>query len=78
MAKWLITWINGGKFEGKEVLPASYVSEAISSQMVSSGGLPSKEYPANIYLPMDLAGCCRHTEGITGFSMVALLMGFQL
>ena len=35
MAKWVITWINGGKFEGKEIVPASYVSEAISSQMVA-------------------------------------------
>lgn len=45
MAKWVITWINGGKFEGKEIIPASYISEAISSQMVASGGLPSKEHP---------------------------------
>jgi CubicO group peptidase (beta-lactamase class C family) len=45
MAKWVITWINGGKFDGKEVVPASYVSEAISSQMVASSALPSKEYP---------------------------------
>lgn len=45
MARWAITWINGGKYEGKEIIPASYVSEAISSQMVSSGALPSKEYP---------------------------------
>ncbi|HEY0680598.1 MAG TPA: serine hydrolase [Chitinophagaceae bacterium] len=45
MANWVITWINGGKFNGKEVLPASYVSQAISSQMVISGGLPSKEFP---------------------------------
>ncbi|MES1223802.1 MAG: serine hydrolase, partial [Bacteroidota bacterium] len=45
MANWLITWINGGKFNGREVLPAQYVSEAASSQMVSGGGLPDKENP---------------------------------
>jgi CubicO group peptidase (beta-lactamase class C family) len=45
MSKWLITWINGGKFEGKEIIPASYITEAISAQMVSSGSLPSKENP---------------------------------
>ena len=45
MAKWLITWINGGKFEGKEIIPASYLSEATSSQMAIPGGLPSKEHP---------------------------------
>jgi hypothetical protein len=49
MAKWVITWINGGKFEGKEVIPASYVSEAISSQMVASAALPSSEHP-DLYL----------------------------
>jgi CubicO group peptidase (beta-lactamase class C family) len=49
MAKWVITWINGGKFEGKEIIPASYVSEAISSQMVASAALPSIEHP-DLYL----------------------------
>lgn len=45
MANWVISWINGGKFNGKEVLPANYVKEAISSQMVISGALPDKEIP---------------------------------
>ena len=45
MAKWVITWIQGGKFEGKEIIPTAYVSEAKSSQMVASSGLPSKENP---------------------------------
>ncbi len=49
MAKWVITWINGGKYEGTEIIPATYVSEAESSQMVASAGLPSKENP-DIYL----------------------------
>jgi CubicO group peptidase (beta-lactamase class C family) len=49
MAKWVITWINGGKYEGNEIVPASYVSEAISSQMVASSALPSKEHP-DVYL----------------------------
>ena len=34
MAKWVITWINEGKFQGKEIIPASYYPQAISSQMV--------------------------------------------
>jgi hypothetical protein len=42
---WVMAWINGGKFNGKEILPHSYVTEAISSQMVVAGGLPSKEHP---------------------------------
>lgn len=45
MTNWLKTWIYGGKFEGKEIIPASYVSEAISSQMVINAALPSKEHP---------------------------------
>ena len=45
MAKWVITWINGGKYNGKVIIPSLYVSEAISSQMVASSGLPSKEQP---------------------------------
>jgi len=45
MSKWLITWINGGKYNGKEVLPGSYVAEAMSAQMVIGGGLPTREVP---------------------------------
>jgi CubicO group peptidase (beta-lactamase class C family) len=43
MSNWVITWINGGKFNGKQLLPASYVTEAMSSQMVVSPALPDKE-----------------------------------
>jgi len=45
MANWVSTWINGGKFNGKEIIPASYLSQAISSQMVSGAALPDKEIP---------------------------------
>lgn len=45
MANWVRMWINGGKFEGKAVLPAAYVPEAMSSQMVIGAGLPTKEKP---------------------------------
>lgn len=45
MANWVITWINGGKFKGKEILPATYVTQAMSSQMVIAAGLPDKEIP---------------------------------
>jgi CubicO group peptidase (beta-lactamase class C family) len=45
MANWVITWINGGKFKGKEILPASYVTQAMSSQMVIGAALPDKEVP---------------------------------
>ncbi|MBR2648097.1 MAG: serine hydrolase [Sediminibacterium sp.] len=45
MANWVITWINGGKFKGTQVIPAAYVTEAMSSQMVIGAALPSKEKP---------------------------------
>ena len=47
MAKWVITWINGGKYEGKEILPSSFVQDAISSQMVISSGFPNIKHPDN-------------------------------
>lgn len=43
MANWLLTWINGGKFNGKEIIPATYLYQAMSSQMVSGSGLPGGE-----------------------------------
>lgn len=43
MANWVQTWIYGGKYKGAEILPASYVTQAMSSQMVISGALPTKE-----------------------------------
>jgi CubicO group peptidase (beta-lactamase class C family) len=45
LAKWVQTWIYGGKYNGKEILPASYVTEASSSQMIVAAGLPIKEVP---------------------------------
>ncbi len=45
MSNWVMTWINGGKFNGKEILPSSYVTEAFSPQMIINAGLPTKEHP---------------------------------
>lgn len=45
MTQWVKTWIYGGKLNGKQTIPAAYVSEAMSSQMVISAALPSKEHP---------------------------------
>ncbi|QNA45390.1 serine hydrolase [Lacibacter sediminis] len=45
MANWVMMWVNGGKFNGKEILPAAYYNQAISSQMVTGAGLPTKEQP---------------------------------
>ena len=45
MSNWLITWINKGKFNNKQILPEAYINEAISSQMVIKAALPDKEFP---------------------------------
>ena len=45
MSNWVITWVNGGKFKGKQIIPADFVKEAISSQMVVNSGIPDKEFP---------------------------------
>lgn len=45
MANWIITWINGGKFNGKEIIPATYIKEAASSQMIVEPGAPDAEKP---------------------------------
>ncbi len=45
MAKWLMLWIQGGKFNGKEILSSGYVNQAMGSQMVIGAGVPGKENP---------------------------------
>jgi CubicO group peptidase (beta-lactamase class C family) len=45
MANWVITWINAGKFNGKQVLSPDFMKEAMSSQTVIGGGLPTAEKP---------------------------------
>ncbi|MBA2329669.1 MAG: serine hydrolase [Flavisolibacter sp.] len=45
MSNWVRTWINGGKFNDKEILHSSYIRDAISSQMIISPSLPDKEIP---------------------------------
>jgi CubicO group peptidase (beta-lactamase class C family) len=45
MAKWVAVWINDGKVDDKEFIPAGYRNEAISGQMIMSAGLPDKETP---------------------------------
>ena len=43
MSNWLNTWIHGGKFNGKEIIPAGFAKEAMSSQMVSGPGFPEAD-----------------------------------
>lgn len=45
MSEWLKTWINNGKYADQQIIPASYISEAISPQMIVRGGVPDSEFP---------------------------------
>ncbi|MEO8117126.1 MAG: serine hydrolase, partial [Bacteroidota bacterium] len=45
MANWVITWINGGKFTGQQIIPTSFLTQAISSQSIMGSALPSTEKP---------------------------------
>lgn len=45
MARWLITWINNGKYNGREIIPASFRSQAMVVQMATGGGAPGLENP---------------------------------
>jgi len=45
MAKWAMVWANGGKLNGKEIIPASFYNKAITSHMAVNAGLPGKQNP---------------------------------
>ncbi|WP_298903265.1 serine hydrolase [uncultured Psychroserpens sp.] len=45
MSKWLITWINDGKYKGEDIIPESYINEALSSQMVVGANTPDDKFP---------------------------------
>ncbi len=45
MSKWMITWLNKGKFKDAQILSEAYINEAISSQMIINAGLPDEELP---------------------------------
>lgn len=45
MARWLKVWIHGGKWDTVEIIPANYVAEAMSSQMIVAPGTPTVEKP---------------------------------
>ena len=62
MTKWLRTWINGGIYDDKEIIPMSYLQEAISSQMIITAN--SKEEVDLFYATALKAG--GHDEGAPG------------
>ncbi len=44
MAHWLMTWINNGKFNEKEIIPPGYRTQAMTAQ-ITTGGFPGTEFP---------------------------------
>jgi len=45
MANWLLTWVNSGKFNNNEIIPANFRSQAMTAQIAAGGGLGSVENP---------------------------------
>src|SRR5436190_14265825 len=43
MSHWVITWIERGKFNDKEIIPSSFREQAISSQMVIGAAFPGQD-----------------------------------
>jgi len=77
MAEWLKVWIHGGKYGETEILPAPYVSEAMTPQMVMGGGAPGKERPSLHFSTYGYGWMCssykghyrvQHGGNIDGFS----------
>lgn len=86
LANWVKLWLNGGKWEGKEILSKSYVVDAASSQMVMGSGLPATEAPyisfSNYGLGWTLASYrgyyrVEHGGNIDGFSASVSLFPYD-
>lgn len=45
MSKWVMTWLQKGKYNDKEILTENYINEAMSSQMVVRGNIPDEKFP---------------------------------
>ena len=45
MAKWVMLWVNNGAYKGQQILPADYVREAMSSQMIAREAVPAGNNP---------------------------------
>lgn len=45
LSSWAMTWLAGGKFEGKAIIPVDHVADAVSSHMVIGAGKPTAEHP---------------------------------
>lgn len=45
MTKWIMLWLQKGKFNDDQLIPEDYIKEAMSSQMIIAGGVPGEKHP---------------------------------
>lgn len=45
MSKWIMLWLQKGKFNNVQLIPENYITEAMSQQMVMGGGTPDEKFP---------------------------------
>lgn len=77
MANWLMMWTNQGKFNGKEVISSNFYNQAISSQMVANGNLPSKMLPDNYFFNYGLGWYTSNYRGHYGVGHGGNINGFS-
>ena len=46
MSKWMMVWLNNGKYNEQQVIPSAYVKAAMSSQMIITGKFPKDTDPS--------------------------------
>ena len=46
ISKWMMAWLNDGKYNGNQVIPSAYVKAAMSSQMIITGKFPKNTDPS--------------------------------
>lgn len=77
MANWLLMWTNQGKFNGKEIISSNFYNQAISSQMVVNGNLPSKMTPDYYFFNYGLGWYTANYRGHYGVAHGGNINGFS-
>jgi CubicO group peptidase (beta-lactamase class C family) len=77
MANWLLMWTNQGKFEGKEIISPDFYKQAISSQMIASANLPSKQMPDYYFFNYGLGWYTANYRGHYGVGHAGNINGFS-
>ncbi|MBW0178390.1 serine hydrolase [Sediminibacterium sp.] len=77
MANWLLMWTNQGKFEGKEIISPDFYKQAISSQMIVSANLPSKQMTDYYFFNYGLGWYTANYRGHYGVGHGGNINGFS-